>query len=719
MQSSFIEVLLLDFNLKSLFYRVPDHLKNKIDIGMLVSAPLKGKITLGFVINFLYNLPENFEPEKVLEIIDLISDTKYFDERYLKFFNFTAHYYCAGLADVINSSFPKISLIKKFSIIEIKNSNLLDPVMDFISKTKKCTIEKILKAFPSLEYKHIFELEKKGFIKIDTGFMYKKILPPLDDFSFNGENKEFSLNDEQKTLLTDIIENANKSYFCLLTGKTGTGKTEVLIKLSKTFLESGKSVLYLVPEIALASHVYKKISDYIGKDKVFLWHSSLSQKLRGFTFEKITESPNVVIGTRSSIFLPVKNPGLIIVDEEHDSSYKQEGNFSYNSRDLAIARGMFFSHPVVLASATPSMESLYKAKEGNYKLVIFSKRYHPKKPDIIMTDNENLLNGFFSPILIENIKENLSKGEQSLIFINRRGYVPYVYCNECKNFIVCNFCTVPLTWHKKKNAFSCHKCGFSVPFQNFCLSCKSENISFFGAGTEKIAELLSLLLPSAKIIKIDRESTDKPEYFKKELSNIVEGRYDIIVATQILTKGHHFPKLTLVGVLLGDQGLNLPDFRAQERTFQLLTQVFGRTGRELPGRVIIQTSLPDAPAIKFAIEEDVEGFYNYEIQLRKQTDFPPIKRLLIIKVFSKEEDSALKVAEIFYKKAKKFENIVDLQIFEPLEAPIYREKGYYKLHIYCKSKKPQILIKLIKTLKNIRIPKNVRAYFDIDPLNLL
>jgi primosomal protein N' (replication factor Y) len=430
----------------------------------------------------------------------------------------------------------------------------------------------------------------------------------------------------------------------------------------------------------------------------------------------------MVIGTRSSIFLPINNPGLILVDEEHDSSYKNEGSFPYNARDLAIVRGKIFSHPVVLSSATPSLESLFKAKEKKINYFVLNKRYHPKKPDIIVVDcdKEKLINGFFSPLLIENIEKNLINGEQSLIFINRRGYVPYVFCNECKNFIICKFCTVPLTWHKKKNILTCHKCGFTIPFQNSCKICNCENLSFFGAGTEKIAELITTMFPFAKIVKIDRENAEKPEFLKKELTNIIEGNYDIIVSTQILTKGHHFPKLTLLGILLGDQGLSIPDFRAQERTFQLLTQVFGRTGRELPGRVIIQTNLPSAPAIKFAMNENIDDFYNYEIELRKQTDFPPISRLLVIKINSKDENTAKKIAKNLYHKAKKeIEKIVDLQIFEPIEAPIYREKGYFKIHIYCKSKKPQNLIKLIKNLKNTPIPKDSRLYFDIDPINLL
>lgn len=721
MDKIYAEVLLTDFILKPLIYRVPEHLAKILDIGMLVSVPLKNRVSLGFILNLLNKPADNLDNDKIFEIQSLISNNKYFDEKYLQFFKFTASYYSTDLSDVIKSFFPRASLLKKTETVQIQTDNPLDPVMAFISKTKKCTIEKILQAFPSLEYKHILELKMQGFIKIDTGFIYKKILPPNDYFINDFVKKDLILNDEQERFFKEVIGSEDKPFIYLLTGKTGTGKTELLIKLSEKFLKNDKSVIYLVPEIALAAFIYKKITEFIEKDKVFIWHSSLSHKIRRFSFDKVLDTPSIVIGTRSAIFLPVKNPGLIIVDEEHDASYKQEGKFSYNARDLSLTRGKIFSHPVVLSSATPSLESLYKSKEGNYKFFVLRKRYHPKNPEIIIVDTEKdkLINGFFSQTLINNIKENLNKNEQSLIFLNRRGYVPYAYCNECKNFILCNFCTVPLTWHKKKNIFTCHKCGFTMPFQKFCKECKSENVSFFGAGTEKIAELLSFMFPSANIIKIDREATEKPEYFKKELSNIIEGKYDIIVATQILTKGHHFPKLTLVGVLLGDQGLNLPDFRAQERTFQLLTQVFGRTGREIPGRVIIQTSLPDVPAIKFAIEEDFEGFYDYETELRRQTDFPPIKRLLIIKIFSKEEKQAREIAEILHKKSKGLEKLGDLQVFEPIEAPIYREKGYYKLHIYCKSKKPQNLIKLVRALKNIRLPKNVRVNFDIDPINLL
>ncbi|MCX7770521.1 MAG: primosomal protein N' [Proteobacteria bacterium] len=721
MQKSFVEVILTNCNIKPLFYSVPDVLSDKLGVGMLVTVPIKGRTEIGFVIKINTTPPKGIDLEKILDIKDLLSPTKYFDEKYLSFFNFSASYYSSNLKDVIRASFPKLSLIKKTSSIKIKTKNPLDPVMEFIAKNKNCTIEKILKAFPNLEYKHIHELQEKGFIEIDTSFMYKKIFPPLEYFKHEEAQKKLTLNEEQENFLFNVINNLNKPKNYLLTGKTGSGKTEALIKLSDILLKMGYSVLYLVPEIALASYIYKKMSEVIDKDKIFIWHSSLPSRIRGFTFEKIVNSENIVIGTRSSVFLPIKNPGLIIVDEEHDASYKHEGSFPYNARDLAIVRGKIFSHPVILSSATPSMETLHRAKEGYYSYVFFKERFHPKKPEIIIVDSEKnkLINGFFSYLLLENIESNLTKNEQSLIFINRRGYVPYVYCNECKNFILCKFCTVPLTWHKRKNILTCHKCGYTLPFQTSCLVCNSDKLSFLGAGTEKIAEMLSHIFPSAKIIKIDRESTERIEFFKKELSHIIEGKYDIIVSTQILTKGHHFPKLTLVGVLLGDQGLSLPDFRAQERTFQLLTQVFGRTGRELPGRVIIQTSMPDAPAIKYAINEDIGDFYEYEIDLRKQTFFPPVSRLLIIKVLSLDEDNAIKTSRLLYESAKKFAYFKDLQIFEPVEAPIYRERGYYKMHIYCKSVKAQTLVKLSSFLKNSIKQKNSKIYFDIDPVNLI
>jgi len=718
--SLFSKIAILNKKINPLIYKVPPSMKDMLQIGSLVVVPLKNIPHLGFVVEITESLPDGLDNNKIFNITECLSEETFFDDKYLKFFNFSAIYYSATLSDVLKSFFSP-SMLRKKHTLSLKTLNPLDPVNQFLSKHKKCSLDKLLKAFPNLEYKHIKELEKKGVIEINTSFIFKNIYYDMSFFDDNSEKKSLTLTNEQQCILKDIENSLSKSHNFLITGKTGTGKTELLLALSQSFFNKGFSVLYLVPEIAIATNVYKRFTSILDKKHILIWHSSIPPHIKRFTFEQIRNTANIVIGTRSSIFLPLYNPGLVIVDEEHDTSFKHEGSFPYNARDLALARGKFFSHPVILSSATPSMETYYKAITGEINLYTLSQRFHPKKPeiDVIDTEKTSLIDGFFSSQLLKNIEENLSKKEQSLIFINRRGYVPYAYCNDCKNFILCKFCTVPLTWHKKKNAFSCHRCGFAMAFKSECPLCKKNNIFFYGAGTEKITELLSQKFPHAKIIKIDRETTEKPLFLKKELQQIIEGIYDIIVATQILTKGHHFPKLTFVGVLLGDQGLNIPDFRAQERTFQLLTQVFGRAGRELPGKVIIQTSITNSPSINFAIKEDFDGFFKEELLLRQQTEFPPIKRLLVIKIFSKEEKKLYETSQNLYNDAVSFSKKGVIQVYPPLPAPIYREKGLYKMHIYCKSANPKYLISLCQYLKANMKNSTCKIIFDIDPYNLL
>lgn len=721
MSKNFAKVALLNKNLAPLYYSIPDRLKDHLTYGSLVSIPLKKMLTFGFVIDITEKIPEELVEIKIESIKDLLSSTPFFDKRYIDFFNFSSFYYSISLAEILKSVFPERIILKKKEIIKIKDVNPLDPVTDFLSRKKSCTIDRLIREFPNLEYKHIKELENAGFIETDSSFLFKKIILDHNFYNFEPLKNDLSFTDEQKKYI-DIIENsASKSATYLLTGKTGSGKTELLLKLSEIFFKKGFSVLYMVPEISIASYIFRRITSYVNKKNVLIWHSSLPMGLKRYFFDRLRCSNNIIIGTRSSIFLPFYNPGLIIVDEEHDGSYKNEGSFPYNARDLAIARSKYFLHPVILSSATPSIETIYKAKIGDIKWLTLSTRFHPSKPEICIVNIEKstLLDGFFSHTLLQKIEDNLMKKEQTLIFINRRGYVPYIYCNECKKFIECKFCTVPLTWHRSKNSFICHKCGYTTPFKFECPLCKKNNVFLYGAGTEKIAELLKERYSSAKIIKIDRDTAEKQDFFKKELKDIIDGKYDIIVATQILAKGHHLPKLSLVGVLLGDQGLNLPDFRAQERTFQLLTQVLGRAGRELPGRIVIQTTLPDSPSINFAINEDLEGFYTQEIKLRKETQFPPFSRLLVIKLFSRNEDILNEKALEIYSYSKSFEKTLKVFVFEPIPAPIYKERNYYKMYIYCKAEKAKSLIALIRKIKESIKLKDIRIIFDMDPYNLI
>ncbi len=687
-----------------LVYKLKEkHIQNA-HVGKIVLVPIKSRYYKGVITELFEELPENCKNFEIEEIYDMPPLPQLFDEQLLQFYKFAANYYSVPLGVVLKSAFPDLGGITVKERLHIK---------DFEEQVKKF--------FPKLTLKEIKRFEELGIIHRETEISLKNQTDTKINYLDIRDEKKISLTEEQIAIKNDVISGLGRYMRHLFFGKTGSGKTELLLNIVEEVINRGYSVLYLVPEISLVPVIYKRATSVISKEQIFVWHSSINKNQRWQAMLSFNNRPSLLIGTRSAVFLPFKNVGLIIVDEEHDGSYKNEGQFPYNSRDMAIMRAKMLSHPVILSSATPSIESYHNACKEKATLHCLTQTFSPRRPEIIIvnTKEEEIIDGFFSRPLLGSIKQNLEKGEQSLIFINRRGYIPYIYCDGCKRFIECRDCTVPLTWHKKKNLLSCHRCGKTYKPLNTCTACGNPRLSFFGAGTERIAELLKNHFPEANLLKIDRDDTEKAGFLKKHLVSILDGTYNLLVATQIMAKGYHMPKLTLVGVLLGEQGLSIPDFRAQEKSFQILLQVFGRSGREKEGKVIIQTNYVDAPSINYAVNDDYEGFYNYELELRRAALFPPFVRLLIIKIASKSEEETANIANHI------FQNIShsgkkELVCYPPQPAPIYREAGKYRYQIYVKSKSYQSLTGLVKRLRmEIKKGSDVRIYYDIDPYNTM
>lgn len=692
---------------KNLLYRIPSS-ESKLDIGSLVVVSVKKRLCLGFVIELIDGIPQELENKPLEEIYQVLPFQPFFDKRLMRFYQFVASYYNVSLGMVLKAAFPDlggIKILEKIKIPEKKEGNK-SLIKNFLTKPTKKEIEKLKKL-------GIIESRKEIIIK-------DKKLSPIDYYDIR-EDKNVLFTKEQQRIKEKVLETLNKPERHLLFGKTASGKTELLLEIAKEVVNAGQSVFYLVPEISLVPHIYKRAVALLNQSSIFIWHSSIAKSTRWQTLLNIIDEPSLLIGTRSAIFLPALNVGLIIVDEEHDGSYKQEGQFCYNGRDMAVMRAKMLSHPVILSSATPSIETFYNAKSGNIHLHRLTKRFSPKSVEItvVNTKEEKLIEGFLSSNLVDALKENLEKGEQSMIFINRRGYIPYLYCEICKKIIECKNCTVSLTWHREKNLLICHHCGKTYKTINVCPYCKKPFISFLGAGTERIKEIVERLYPEAQVLKIDRDDIESPNFLKRQLKSIIDGSYNVLIATQIMAKGHHLPSLTLVGVLLGEQGLSLPDFRAQEKTFQILSQVFGRAGREKEGRVIIQTSFPEAPAISFALKDDYEGFYDYEIKTRREVLFPPFTRLLVIKIAAKDEELTRETAEKIFKRIKE-RGQKDIIIYPPQPAPIYKEALRYRYQIYVKAKKHQELINLVRLLqKEIGKDRKVIIYYDIDPVHMM
>jgi primosomal protein N' (replication factor Y) len=705
-----------------LSYKIADDVKADIAIGSLVFVPLREKIYAGFVIGINNAPPDGLKEERLFFIHAIAPYPPFFDNSLLEFYKFVSSYYGAPLGMVLKMAFPNAGRYKVSEQVLMADSSSLGPLLQIIADKKISSTKELCKFFPDLTRRQIKELEEKGIIKKNVQISFKTFSPKELKYIDFADDKVISHTEEQAAIVSSILANLTRHQVHLLYGKTGTGKTELLLNLAAGVLHQGKSVLYLVPEITMVPHIYKRALSLIPPEKLIVWHSSIKNDIRGFGLEKIMTAPSLVIGTRSAIFLPLHKAGIVIVDEEHDGSYKHEGQLPYNARDMAIMRGKTFSHPVVLSSATPSLETYHRAKSGAIITHSLTNKFSPQKPEVILVDTgqQKLLHDFFSHQLLSAIADNLNNNQQSLIFINRRGYAPYIYCDNCKKFILCNNCAVPLVWHKRKNSFVCHRCAKVYRPLNCCPLCNSHRLSFFGAGTERVVEALEQLFPQANILKIDRDATDNTNFFKKHLPGIVDGQFNILVGTQIITKGHHFPLLTLVGVLMGDQGMSMPDFRAQERSFQLLTQVFGRSGRELPGKVLIQTAYPDSPAINFAIKEDLEGFYNYDMKSRQDALFPPIVKLLLIKTSSPEQEKARQTAEQIYTEIKASPLSKSIIAFPPIPAPILKEKGRYRFQLYVKAHKPQPLMKLIQHLKQgVKINSAVRVNYDMDPYNMM
>lgn len=537
-----------------------------------------------------------------------------------------------------------------------------------------------------------------------------------------------TLTAEQQRALSQILPALKKELFStfLLHGVTGSGKTEVYLQAAAASVEQGRPVLVLVPEIALATQLEAHFLARFGS-RVALLHSGLSGGQRFDQWSRIVRGEaDVVIGARSAVFAPLKKPGLIIVDEEHDGSYKQDDGFRYNARDLAVLRASQSGAVVILGSATPAVTSYYHATKGKYRLLSLEKRIEERPlPDVVVVNMQSVKTvsgrgAVFSPALMKGLKANLERSEQSLVFLNRRGYANFIICRDCGQAVQCRHCQVSLTLHRNENRLLCHYCGFSINSKTVCTNCQSTSLNAIGVGTERLEQELAGILPTARLARLDRDTCRTRQDFIRILQAVHKGDIDILLGTQMITKGHHFPNVTLVGIVLADTGLGLPDFRAGERTFQLISQVTGRAGRgEKPGRVIIQTFQPGHYSIEMARSHDYTGMYGREIELRKALSYPPFSRLVNIKIEGPDNEqvqqTALKLADL----ARKFQKRSDPEILGPAPAPLTRIRDRYRWQILVKGSRLESLHVFLHRIE-AEIPAlsksgKVRIMLDVDP----
>ena len=745
---------------------------DEFEVGENVIVPFRNIKKSGFIIR--KNLKESFE-FKVLSISSKVKNSLKLSDEQIKLIEWMVDYYLASYDSVMKAMIPKkikISYNNVYSInlnkLDILNKNLNNEIIKYIfslttisystakTKFKKSVVDSLIEKnflyknenniyvniekFYKLkeENKEIFEyfykktiikkeklekkfkrnnikeLEEKEILKIEVNINKKK-----EYISDNIEKvfKNKSLLNEKQLTIKENIEKSNKKYF-LLKGVTGSGKTEIYIELIKKAFFEGYGSIFLVPEISLTPQMVERFQTEF-KNNIAILHSSLSNIERAKEWESIyTGEKKIVLGVRSAIFSPVKNLKYIILDEEHEATYKQDSSPRYNAKYVAIKRCLDEDAKLILGSATPSIESYYYAKTGIYELLNLENRYgNAVMPDIQIVDMKQENDLFFSKVLLEEIKNTLLKNEQVILLLNRKGYSTYIQCKDCGYVEECDNCSIKMSYYKSTNRYKCNYCGKQVHYTGKCSKCGSTNLIHSGKGIERIEEELKKYF-DVSMIKVDSELSRNKDYFSKIYKDFSDKKYSILIGTQIIAKGLHFPNVTLVGVINSDIILNFPDFRSGEKTFQLLTQVSGRSGRgDKKGKVIIQTYEPENNVIKDSKEENYELFYEKEINSRKIFSYPPFSKILNIGFSSEDEERLLEVSKNFYDDIKS----QDIELYGPMPSMVYKVQKRYRMNIFAKGSKKKIdnVKKFLKKKLNEFNDTKVRIVIDIDPVNLM
>lgn len=719
---------------KTFSYLIPEAMKPVIKTGQPVLVPF-GRMGLinAFVCGFTNYLPEGIRAKSVSKILDY---TPIFDLNYLKFLEWVADYYSCSIQNVIECAVPmkflngaqkeqseKYIAFKTYENASKRQLEILEK-LEIKGKTRLVDFEKEVKTTRST----INKLESLGCVEITEEQVFRN---PLSIFK-QQEPEEFpALMEEQQQVYEEIEKRLNNFNTLLLHGVTSSGKTEVYFKAIKKVLEQGKNVLFLAPEIALASILTQRLARRFGIDKTAIWHSSISEGEKFDVWEKIKNNQiRILAGARSAVFAPLKNIGLIIIDEEHDSSYKQTMPAPrYDARKVAQKLAELNSCPVILGSATPDINSYYYAKNSG-NLLVMKKRYNDypmAKVRVIDMREEHFRanHGVFSRALVGAVEKNLRDKKQTIILMNRRGFSTYTQCLACGEVVQCPKCAIPLIFHSQTQTMKCHYCEHEEPVVTKCPKCGSEALRNSGTGVQKVEIIAKKLFPDAEIVRLDSDVMSKKNQHIEILDDFRKGKIDILIGTQMLAKGLDNPNVTLVGVINADNGFNLPDFRSCERGFQLLTQVAGRAGRgDNPGEVYFQTYNPDFYGLETAKEQDYESFYETEIEAREDFDYPPFSQIIRVILASKNqfraEKSALEIAMRLKDIVDKRQLTEPVAVLGPTSCVIERLQEYYRFQILIKNKLGEKGHRFITSfLGQIKLPEDIRMTVDIDPIDIL
>lgn len=739
--------------------------KDEFKIGDPVQVNFRNKLKAGIIIE---EEKENEFSFKVLPIKKLLEDQIKFSENFIKLLIWIQNYYLASFDQVFSAAVPSMLNIKyeflyKFNKDKLTyvNKEMEEYFLERIKvrkntltknfskeRIKKALEKKVLKEenkwisfFQEHEmYKDIEEyFQKKYFVSKET--LEKKFSKNIIDNALKNneieliknikalredkyceeiiENKlvEDKILNEEQTYVKNGIINSEKKHF-LIKGVTGSGKTEVYIQLIKDGLRKGKGSIFLVPEISLTPQMVKRFQEEFG-ETIAILHSKMTISERSKEWYNLYSGrKKVVLGVRSAIFAPLKDLEYVIIDEEHENSYKQDSNPRYNAKYVAIKRGELEGAKIVLGSATPSIESYYYGKEGIFELFYMNKRYKDAKmPSMEVVDMKNENNSFFSEKLLDNIRETLLRDEQVILLLNRKGYSTLIQCGDCGHIEECKHCSIKMNYYSSGHILKCNYCGITRKFDGHCSKCGSTNIVHSGKGVERVEEELKKYFP-VEIIRVDGESSKEKDFYKNMYRDFSQGKYKIMIGTQMIAKGLHFPNVTLVGVINADTVLTIPDFRSGERTFQLVTQVAGRAGRgEKEGKVIIQTYQPESYVINKILEDDYDGFYEKEIENREILFYPPFSKIINIGISSTKEDILESISKEIYDEIS-WEMV---ELHGPMRSLVYKVKDRYRYNIFIKGERKYInhYKKIIREkLKKFK-GKDYRVVVDIDPINLI
>lgn len=699
---------------KTFTYHIPDGMKAKE--GMRALVPFGRRNIEGFIIRIYDEVKLDYEVKDIIQLVDekpvlneeMLELGKYISKKTLS--PLTLSYQTmlpSGLKAREKTNINK-KIVKYLHVLKVGEfkGEKQKQVFDYVKKNNL-----VLKAEANkISSSAVKTLINNGYLEEVEKEVYR-----LDE-EVEVEKKHYDLTEEQAKVLESVKFGKFKPY--LLHGVTGSGKTLVYIRLIEKVLKQGKEAILLVPEISLTPQVVDIFKKRFGKTIAIL-HSGLSNGEKYDEWRKIERKEvSIVIGARSAMFAPFTNLGIIIIDEEHSNTYKQDNVPRYNAIDVALRRGKTYNIPVVLGSATPSVESYTRAKTGIYELLVMKNRVNKKMPKVYLVDMKDEFkkgNRVFSDIFKEKMNDRLSKNEQVLVLLNRRGYSTVITCKECGFTHKCPNCDIPLTYHKNGNIMKCHYCDYKVPRLLECPKCHSKNINSLGMGTEKLESLIKEEFKDAKVIRMDQDTTRNKGAHKRIIDDFKEGKYNVLVGTQMIAKGLDFPKVTLVCVVNGDATLNIPDFRSSERTYELLSQVSGRAGRDkLDGEVIIQGFNVSHYSIVYAKNNDYESFYNEEMKIRKVLKYPPYYNLCLIKVSGKNYDEVYNEASKITTYLKSNLNNI---VLGPASASMPKINNIYYVQIIIKFKNTKEILSYLEFIRE-HYKKKINVDIDLNPLKI-